>query len=220
MFLQGLHQSEWQTWLAGGRKRDVFRLLLLLGEILVKLICCITICANHEHHIQGFPWVCCVSVCQSVFCLFGSLSFYVHTKIIFVSRYKYTIILKRYCLPKPFNPFRVTVRVDVQVKAGCTSGWVASSSQGSMWDFVCSLPCSRAPKQCSEGVLAPFPTTGTYYMFCLHSLLLSPVPNTGLNHPKNMHDYYFTISLNKSFIYFYLLHHLQWTLNAMVVFWA
>lgn len=113
VFLQGLHQSGWQTWLAGGWKRDIFRLLLLLGEILVRLICCITVCANHELHIQGFPWVCCASVCRSVFCLFGSLSFYVRTEIIFVSQYKYTIVLKRYCLPNPFNPFKVAGKVDI-----------------------------------------------------------------------------------------------------------
>lgn len=42
-----------------------------------------------------------------------------------------------------------------------TPGQVASSSQGPMWAFVGLVPCSRVLWQCSQGVVAPCPTTRT-----------------------------------------------------------
>lgn len=36
-----------------------------------------------------------------------------------------------------------------------TPGWAASSQRDPKWAFVYSLPCSKVPRQCSEGDLAP-----------------------------------------------------------------
>lgn len=66
----------------------------------------------------------------------------------------------------------------IQVEAGSTPGWVASSSQVPMWAFEVLAPCSRVLQQCYEGVLAPFPATRTrpkLWSWTQNPLLLSPL---------------------------------------------
>lgn len=40
-------------------------------------------------------------------------------------------------------------------KAGYTSGWDTSSTQGLIWPFRGSIPCSMVPRHCCKGVLGP-----------------------------------------------------------------
>lgn len=84
-------------------------------------------------------------------------------KILFglISSHIWVLLLKRLCasliwsfFTDHFIPFRVTGRV-LDTITGYTFEWDATSLQGSMWAMEGSVPCSKLPWWCYEGVLAP-----------------------------------------------------------------
>lgn len=61
----------------------------------------------------------------------------------------------------------------IRAKAGYIPGSVTGSLQGPKWAFGEFLPCSRIPRQCFEGVLAPLHTTTTTTTMALKCFLKS-----------------------------------------------
>lgn len=73
--------------------------------------------------------------------------------------------------------FTILVLLWFGSQAVCTPEWDASSLQGPMWAVVRLLPCSRVSWQCSEGAVAPSPTTRTHVLSSLGLWTKLPAPS-------------------------------------------